>query len=214
MALKNVFATNSVRGLSHIVIRQFAQAAACPSVMTYRDKFDQSDRDPNWQTMAHCKVVPPNCSPRADALYGPIKNHKKPYQEPFCDPEPPPIRVFRFKREECCYDFGPRRPRKVPNNKKGNSLCDAKVAAGKGINSSECPNPPVTCIGCRPARVPNACFDVRDPEFCDRIVTPTLSFHECVKKTIKDLPPDECSCHVDQQPPCKPTKRKNVIADR
>lgn len=211
MALFKVIGAN----ISRLCVRSFAEQASRPSILSYREKFDRADQDPNWHTMQECKEMPPNCSPRADDINKPLKNHKRPYREQFCDPAPPPIELFRYKRQICCIDVGPRRPRKVPVIKDANKACDGHaVSAGGNAVTSKCKMPPVTCPGCPPTRVPNICFDVRDPEFCDRIATPTVSFHECIKRKPKDLPPDECHCHIDQQPPCEPTVRKNVLADR
>lgn len=210
MSIRSLLAPNFTR----ILKRTFAQSS-CPPHLKFREKFSKADRDPNWHTMAECKDIPPNCSPRADQINAPLKNHKRPYQEQFCDPEPPPIEVFRYKRQDCCIDLGPRRPRKVPVVKVANKACDGKKETScDGHIAGRCQMPPVTCPGCKPARQPSICFDVRDPEFCERIPTPTVSFHECIKKAVKDLPPDECHCHIDQQPPCTPTKRKNILADR
>lgn len=210
MALKFFFGPCLMRMCS----RHFAQSS-CPPHLKFREKFDVSDQDPNWQSLPECKETPPNCSARADDVNSPLKNHKRPYREQFCDPEPAPIQLFRYKRQECCIDLGPRRPRKVPVVKDVNKACDGHLeSVGGATTTDKCRMPPVKCPGCRPARVPNICFDVRDPEFCDRVAAPTVSFHDCVKRTVKDLPPDECHCHIDQQPPCTPTKRKNVLADR
>lgn len=201
--------------LSRMCIRCFAQAS-CPPFLKFREKFDVADQDPNWQSMPECKEIPPNCSLRADEINAPLKNHKRPYREQFCDPEPPPLQLFRYKRQECCIDLGPRRPRKVPVVRDSNRACDAIGKSGASMITDKCQMPPVTCPGCRPVRMPNVCFDVREPEFCDKVATPTVSFHDCIKRAVKELPPDECHCHIDQQPPCKPTKRKNILtlADR
>lgn len=165
---------------------------------------------PYQATPEVCLRRPLIVTPRADDVFGPLKNHQRPYRRYFFDPERPALVTPSYEHIPCIVEFLPRRERKVVET---TTTCMKESQCEVKGERDQCRK--LTCPGCAVARVPSKFPEEQVVDWCYRVEPPKPSFHECVKSAIPDLSPTECLCLTDRGPPCDPaTLRKPAQANR
>lgn len=156
-----------------------------------------------------CLRRPLIITPRADDVFGPLKNHQRPYKPYFCDSARPALVLPKYEHIQCTIEHMPRRGRKTVS---ATSTCTKESKCETKGDIDGCRK--LTCPGCGVARVQSKFPEERTVDWCYRIEAPTPSFHECVRSAIPDLTPDECHCLTDRGPPCEPVAQRPTLANR